>query len=79
MLCALVCAACATEPPRVVSVEACYHAVLTDSDATVLRARGWPLVEPGDLVLSRACADEEIARLADEIRALTSGAPAPPP
>lgn len=66
---------CATKPPLAVSVEACYHAVLTDTEAAALRRMGWPLVQAGDLVVSRTCEDEDIAALADQVRALTHNDP----
>jgi hypothetical protein len=74
MIFGLVSSGCATKPQPVVSSEACYHAIIREPEAQWLNARGWALVKPGDLVIARYCADEDIQSIVNQIRALTNDA-----
>lgn len=74
MIFGLASSGCVTKPQRVASSEACYHAIIREPEAQWLNAHGWPLVRPGDLVMARYCADEDIQSLVNQIRALTNEA-----
>jgi starvation-inducible outer membrane lipoprotein len=72
MIFGLASSGCVTKPQRVASSEACYHAIVREQEAQWLNARGWALVKPGDLVIARHCADEDIQAIINQIRALTN-------
>lgn len=63
---------CATTlPPQ--PVRACYTGLLTAEAIPHLDVKYRETAKPGDLILSPRCDQENIARLANEIRAMNKG------
>lgn len=70
-ICTLSLSSCATKPqPDELDRRACLVAELGGEDAAALRALGH-VAQPGDVVVTRACFEDQIDTLLNEIRILS--------